>query len=624
MKLASFDIFDTVLIRKCGRPDNVFWLLAKKLFPDNEAMQVEFAKWRINRNGGAIKDKNYTLKDVYSLSAGAEEPFSNYSTDDLVKAEIDEESNVLKRNEMVLPLLMKYRKEGYRIAFISDMYLPEDMIRSVLVRENVMQQGDSLYVSNKVRCRKDDGSLYDYVRNDIKPNEWIHIGDNEHSDYLVPKKKSIHSRYVSTPFTDIESYISRLSNVFRPSYELSVLTGLQRYARTAEGNCAKAKLAVDYLAPAYIPYVMHVLEDARRRGITRLYFLSRDSYILQKIAEVLPHEDIEFRYLFVSRASLLQPFLYKADRKRFNLVFTNDLTHVDKLLERIGLSRDYLKKKGIEMGFENVETEEQRKEILDIVFRPDIYAYWQKTAEGKFNECVKYLRQEGVMDDVPFALVDVGWLGTTRLMINSLRHRVLPGLRPCFSYYWSSMDGILSSQYGPFDVFMEDFPIDPNFCWYVEDYFSLCPYPTTVGYRITPSWKTEPVFKDADTTKITEILNYNIKVLLSIATAISRYGFSNRVLYAWATLSMEALKANKYEIDYSPMVDICSDDNAVIRKISVREYLNMAWHGTSYAKNDFASVLYSFGDKTGRRLWTLAGRVMDKKVALYNFIHKSN
>lgn len=623
MKLASFDIFDTVLIRECGRADNVFWLLAKKLFPNNEAMQVEFVKWRINRNGGAIKDKNYTLQDVYAFSAVAEESFSNYSTDDLVKAEIDEESNVLKRNEMVLPLLMKYRKEGYRIAFISDMYLPEDMIRSVLVRENVMQQGDRLYVSNKVRCRKDDGSLYDYVRNDLKPNEWIHIGDNKHSDYLVPKKKGIHSRNVCTPFTDIESDIGRLSEAFRPSYELSVLTGLQRYARTVEGNCAKAKLDVDYLAPAYIPYVMHVLEDARRRGINRLYFLSRDSYILQKIAEVLPHEDIEFRYLFVSRASLLQPFLYKTDRKKFNLIFTNDLIHVNKLMERIGLSRDYLKAKGIEIDFEKAETEKERKIIIDIIFRPDIYAYWQKIAESKFDVCVKYLRQEGVMDDVPFALVDVGWLGTTRLMINSLRHRVRPEIRPCFSYYWSSMDGILSSQYGPYDVFMEDFPIDPNFCWYVEDYFSLCPYPTTVGYSITPSGKTEPVFKDADTTKITEILNYNIKVILNLTAAVSRINVSESVLYAWAALSMEALRANKYEIDYSPMVGICSDDNAVIRKVSVLEYLNMAWHGTSYAKNDFASVLYSFGDKAGRRLWTLAGRLMEKKVSLYNFIHKS-
>jgi len=29
MKLASFDIFDTTLVRKCGSPDNIFYLLSK-------------------------------------------------------------------------------------------------------------------------------------------------------------------------------------------------------------------------------------------------------------------------------------------------------------------------------------------------------------------------------------------------------------------------------------------------------------------------------------------------------------------------------------------------------------------------------------------------------------------
>lgn len=66
MKLASFDIFDTVLVRKCGKPNNVFWLLAERLFPDDPLKHVEFAKWRIDRNSDKRMDKNYTLTDVYS------------------------------------------------------------------------------------------------------------------------------------------------------------------------------------------------------------------------------------------------------------------------------------------------------------------------------------------------------------------------------------------------------------------------------------------------------------------------------------------------------------------------------------------------------------------------------
>lgn len=32
MKLASFDIFDTTLVRKCGSPDNIFYLLSKRIY----------------------------------------------------------------------------------------------------------------------------------------------------------------------------------------------------------------------------------------------------------------------------------------------------------------------------------------------------------------------------------------------------------------------------------------------------------------------------------------------------------------------------------------------------------------------------------------------------------------
>ena len=42
MKLASFDIFDTTLIRKCGVPENIFYLLSKYLYPENPILQNSF------------------------------------------------------------------------------------------------------------------------------------------------------------------------------------------------------------------------------------------------------------------------------------------------------------------------------------------------------------------------------------------------------------------------------------------------------------------------------------------------------------------------------------------------------------------------------------------------------
>ncbi|MEE1090208.1 MAG: hypothetical protein UH103_02155, partial [Paludibacteraceae bacterium] len=46
MKLASFDIFDTTLIRRCGKPENIFYLMAERLYPNDKVAQDRFVAWR--------------------------------------------------------------------------------------------------------------------------------------------------------------------------------------------------------------------------------------------------------------------------------------------------------------------------------------------------------------------------------------------------------------------------------------------------------------------------------------------------------------------------------------------------------------------------------------------------
>ena len=57
--LVSFDIFDTVLIRRCGKPDNIIVLLSLYLFPNDRAKQEAFIVWRRNCTG-------FTIEDFYS------------------------------------------------------------------------------------------------------------------------------------------------------------------------------------------------------------------------------------------------------------------------------------------------------------------------------------------------------------------------------------------------------------------------------------------------------------------------------------------------------------------------------------------------------------------------------
>ena len=90
MKLASFDIFDTTLIRKCGKPENVFYILAHKLYPSDRAKREDFLLWRKKAESEARRQapgKDVTIDDIYRREKL--KGFDEYSKKELIEAEKD-------------------------------------------------------------------------------------------------------------------------------------------------------------------------------------------------------------------------------------------------------------------------------------------------------------------------------------------------------------------------------------------------------------------------------------------------------------------------------------------------------------------------------------------------------
>ena len=67
MRLASFDIFDTTLLRRCGRPEAVWNALAENLFPEEIDLQEAFVVWRKNAQGGNAGGKICWYRFLFSL-----------------------------------------------------------------------------------------------------------------------------------------------------------------------------------------------------------------------------------------------------------------------------------------------------------------------------------------------------------------------------------------------------------------------------------------------------------------------------------------------------------------------------------------------------------------------------
>lgn len=580
MKLISFDIFDTVLIRKCGLPENIFPIVAEKLFPNDLAFQQEFVQSRIYRTVVLSRtNPNYTLYDIYNTDIV--ESFQPYTQQQLIDCELSVEEEMLTRNNTIVETIEKYRQKDYTIAFISDMYISQEFIKKILVREHIFQDGDQLFVSNAVKKRKDDGSLYDYVQELNKPSLWKHYGDNRKSDYKEARKKGIEAHLINSGFTPLEKDLQEASTQFRSYKSLSLLMGLLRSVRLQECNTADARLVVDFLSSAYIPYVNYLLQDAHRRGFTHLYFLSRDSYILEEIAKHIPHEGIEFHYLFVSRASLILPYLWKATKNQLKLLLVNDLIYVDNILKRLHLSREKLEKERFTISFDQVDTEERKEKLLDILFDSKIYPIWQSYAAKEYETCCGYFRQEGLFNDSSIALVDVGWTGTTRLMINSIRNKHGLYSSEIFSYYWYLTDNVLPSKYGHYSAFMKREGLKHEIVTLFERYYSLCPYTTTVAYKFDGT-KYLPVLKGKEEINIKEKVLYHAKIVSNLTDIIVKFNFDNDVLYYWSHEAYRQLYIKKHRIDLSPLIGLKEDNRPLIVKMKLKDYIRYIRKPKSY------------------------------------------
>ncbi len=623
MNLASFDIFDTVLLRKCGKPGNIFHLLAQKLYPDDEAKRVAFIRWRRQAEGrvaSRIKGRETTIADIYTDTDVVQ--FCDYTPSQLVAAEKEIEADNLTANPAVKSIIEKCRAEGKTICFISDMYLDSEFLSQVLKREGCLVGNEEVYVSCEEETRKSTGALYDKVRSYLNPTHWEHYGDHPVSDVKRAKGKGIKASLIKTAFTESEKHFA--DNCDQHGYELSCLAGLQRVARITNGHNAYSALAADFVAPAYIPYVQFVLEKAKELGIKRIYFLSRDSYILQKIAECKQNEfpDIELRYLFVSRKALLQPYLQEPTAAKFLAVQDKQTLlgkYVEELLSSLATSSTELKEKfATEFEYSRITSKQQEKDFLYKIFgeKSNFRNHLKEIATEKREFLNAYFAQEGLFDNSEKAMVDVGWLGTTRLMINSILHE--EKCKNTIFFYYGVRGDVLDSSHGVFYKYFTPQELSTELTTMVENYFSASPYPSTTGYRVE-NGRVIPTFKEDSAIKSNKIIDANIAVCTYIAGEISHTAtLKADILRTWCKRTTETMLALKHrDIDLSPLCDAeAFDGKPFVKILSTKELLNIMLLGGRCTAFDKASVRLTTG-----RLFGLVWRICRVTGKIRRFLY---
>ena len=130
IKIVSFDIFDTLLVRPVLHPKDIFYLLAAKM---NAAYGVDFIKLRWDAEARLGKEN----ANIYEIYADVRRRFKllPQTATALLEEEIRCETTLLTPRPEVKALYEEAVKLGKRVIATSDMYLPGTILDGILKKK---------------------------------------------------------------------------------------------------------------------------------------------------------------------------------------------------------------------------------------------------------------------------------------------------------------------------------------------------------------------------------------------------------------------------------------------------------------------------------------------------------
>lgn len=283
----SFDLFDTLIARRCFEPKAIFQLVEEKSGVSG------FARWRQEEEYKLWQAGDYTFDDIYEvLGMATGWPESTLSR--LRMLELAEEwENIIPIKEMV-------ERVHPGDLIVSDMYLPLSFLRRV-VDEKCGLTHCEIYLSSHGKSR---GEIWQRIRSTHRIMR--HHGDNHHSDVEGARRANVSAEHIGVAHWTrgekvlVEAGLAAFAKVIREARLTTWDTDI---------TTRKAQLAqLDINIPLLIVSSLYVLKKAAEQDADTLLMCSRDCnlwyHLMKWFASRAPGAP-RVRYFIASRVLLL-------------------------------------------------------------------------------------------------------------------------------------------------------------------------------------------------------------------------------------------------------------------------------------------------------------------------------
>lgn len=518
-ELHTFDIFDTIIRRKGIEPESVFYLVQAELkkasslnFPEYLVecyptirhdvefdTRISYRKTTFERNSDTVEVTLDAILTRLQKNYGLSDEQKNF----LFTTETALEIEVTEPRQKMIDEYFSLKRAGHEVFLISDMYLPEHVIRQMIIKVDPRFAEEKLFLSATLGYQKSLGTLYEYVffNCDYHYRRWVHHGDNKRADGSVPRRYGIvtfnHDMDSYLPYE--EELIERAPIAYRND-AFSIAKKMQQY----RWRCInEAEMTFNghmyynyaYIGSAFVPYVYWSLTHAIKQGYDAVYFISRDGYFLKQIADVLIEKlnlNIKSKFIYASRKVWRVPsFINEIDPASFTPfgMFSN-MSNFGEMVSASQLNEQELLE--ILPELENYRNEPTLKGDIAIEIRK-IFEHSQaykerllKIAAERRPIVLDYIKQEIDFDE-KFAFVEFWGRGYTQDTFTRLLHECFNGefLNP-FYYVRNFTDDIGASVRHRFTTLPYDFS-------YYEPIFAQTPYKSIAKYQREENGSISPV-----------------------------------------------------------------------------------------------------------------------------------
>lgn len=440
----SFDIFDTMVTRPLLAPDHAFLLMQHKIelelnvridFPVMRKKSESLARERLKPGTDA------TLRAIYECFAEIT-GLPAATVERIRQIEIENEISLSLPREEMSELVTSLQRDGRKITFMSDMYLPSEVIGRILAKHGIEASTSQIMVSSETGMRKDTGEIWPHF---LKQVAQIHVGDNEHSDIQMAVDNGVPSYHVMSPRRLCELSLPKtrlpqgnalgdsmyagpvVARLFSSPFALHSTRGQLHISDPEElGYCV--------FGPVLLFFTTWLYKQSHKLKIQHLLFLAREGYLLQELFNMFSAQfgDLGVRtsYLLCSRRANSVPTIERDTDIRSILEIQYNGSLANLLETRFGidpasssgevtLSHQRLYKDTIVLP---KEIDTVYADVLN--FEKTIY----RQAEKEKKAYLAYLKNMGVTKENSTAVVDIGFAGTIQKYLHKLTAMDLRGL----------------------------------------------------------------------------------------------------------------------------------------------------------------------------------------------------